>query len=40
MLAEVRLECECLAAALAPKRLAAGVGLDVGAQVGLVGKGL
>ena len=40
MLAEVRLESKCLAAALALERLAAGVGLDVGAQVGLVGKGL
>lgn len=40
VLAEVRLERKCLATTLALKWLAAGVGLDVSAQVRLVGKGL
>ena len=40
MLAEIRLEGKSLPALLARVGLAVGVGLDVGAEVGLVGKGL
>ena len=40
MLVEVGLEGEGLVASGADKRLRVGVGLDVGAQVALVGEGL
>ena len=40
MLVEVRLECESLVAPLARVGLGGGVRLDMGAEVGLVGKGL